>query len=74
MGRSTRSQETAVALQIEVELGGVCYGGVDDGSCGTIARSISLIRVVGEKPDVMALSDDDERDRRLDAHLLACRC
>jgi len=71
MSRSARSQETAVALEIKVELGRVGDGGIDDGSRRAVAGSVGITGVVGEKADVMAFANYNECNCRVDTQIRA---
>jgi len=72
--RSARPKEASVALQVKVELGRVNYIRVDHRPRRTVAAPILVAGFVGEEPDVMPLSNDNNCDLRwrIDANGEAC--
>ena len=55
MRRSTRTKQPRVALQVEVELGGVGDVPVDDGAGSAIAALVGEGLASGEEADVVTL-------------------
>lgn len=55
-----------MALEIEIELGGVCNVAIDDSTSWAIAASIGLPRVLREKSDMVPFPNYDNGDGRFD--------
>jgi len=66
MGRTARSEETTMALEIEVEFGRVGDLTINDRACWAVATPVRLPLVLREEPNVMSLADDDDGDGRFD--------
>ena len=55
-----------MALQVEVGVEGVHDFTVHHCAGGAVAAPIAIVRVAGEEPHMVALSDDDDSNRRID--------
>lgn len=59
---STRPEKTTVTLQIEVKLRGVSHLAVDHCASWAISAPVSITWVLGEEPDVVSFSDNNDGD------------
>jgi hypothetical protein len=60
-------------LKVEVELDGMSNVRVNDGAGDTVPRAVGLVRVRWEEADVVTLTDDDDRNLRVDVQGLTGR-
>lgn len=63
---STGSEQPSMTLQIKVELRRVCNLPVDNGTRRAIPASVSVLGLLWEEPDMVALADHNHRNFRLD--------
>jgi len=59
-----------VAEQVPVELRRVSYNAINHSACGTVPTPICVVRVLREKPDVVAFGHNNHRDFRVDFQFL----
>lgn len=55
-----------MTLQVKVKFSGVHYFAINDGASWTISAVVSVFAARREESDVVALPDDDDRDRGVD--------
>ena len=63
MARAGGTKQASMRLQVEVELGGMYDVRVDDCAGRTVAAPVSIVRVLWEHADMMALSNNDDREK-----------
>ena len=73
MGGARRAEQTAVGLEVEVELHGVDDVAIDDCTCRAVPALVSC-SIGGEEADVVALPDHNDGDGGVDFVVRARPC
>ena len=71
MSRTARPEETSMALEIKVELGGMGDLTINNRACRAVTTPVGLPRVLGKESNVMPFTDDDDGDCWVDFQLSA---
>lgn len=71
MRRTRRAQQTAVALEIKVKLGGTDDVGVDDSPGRAVSTLVCVAGSLREEADMVTLAHDDHRDGGVDLQFFA---
>ena len=74
MGRTAGTEQTTVALQIEIKLDGVDNVAVDDCASGAISAPIALIVGAREEANMVTLANNNKCDVCTETQFFACAC